>query len=84
MEIQPDALRKDIIAQIRMIDEQIGVIEEFAKERNIKPVKVTDQHGAWVLPPLLLAKVISYNSLVALQAPRESGRTRGGPPGRTR
>jgi hypothetical protein len=67
MNVSPDALRKELVALIRQINEQIEEIEKVAIERKIPIETIQDQQGNWVFPPLLLAKVQAYAALVQLQ-----------------
>lgn len=68
MIIQPDALRKDLVALIKLVDAQIEEVERTAKAQGVDKTVVRDGHGNLVLTPLLLAKAQAYNSLVLLQA----------------
>lgn len=67
MIVSPDALRKETVALIKQIDEQIKEIELFAYARDIASTQVTDGRGNWVMTPLLQAKATAYNTLVLLQ-----------------
>lgn len=81
-----DTMRKDTVALITQIDRQIDEVTKVALDHNREPSQVTDEHGSFLLSPLLQAKAIAYNTLVMLQsgtnAPAGRGRER--PPSRPR
>ena len=68
MIIQPDALRKDLVALIKLVDAQIAEVEKTAQAQGVDKTALSDDRGNLVLTPLLLAKAQAYNSLVLLQA----------------
>ncbi len=68
MVINEDILRRDTVQLLGQIDAQINEVKQFAAGRGIKPVQVRDDHGNWVMSPLLLAKAQAYSTLVTLQA----------------
>jgi len=65
--ISPDILRRDTIQLINQINAQIEEVEAQAKLNGVKPTSLVDHDGNFVLPPLLLAKATTYNTLVMLQ-----------------
>lgn len=67
MIVNPDALRKDTVQLLKLINEQIAEIEIEAIHFGVTALKMRDKNGAWVLPPLLLAKTQAYANLIALQ-----------------
>jgi hypothetical protein len=67
MIISPDALRKDLVALIKVVEAQITVVEQTAKAQGVDPTVLQNQDGSWPLIPLLTAKAQAYNSLVLLQ-----------------
>lgn len=73
MNVSPDALRKETVQVLNQIDNQIDEIEALAEERGIEPEQLRDNHGGWVMPPLLLAKVQGIAVLVHLN---EQGKRR--------
>lgn len=70
MNVSPDALRKEVVALLRQIDDQIAEIRREAYSQKIRPTDLRDNNGSWVMSPLLLAKAQAYSTLVALNEPR--------------
>lgn len=67
MIINMDILRKDTIKLIKQIDEQIAQVQGIAAVHHCEPSQLRDEHGGWVLTPLLQAKATAYSTLVMLQ-----------------
>lgn len=51
---------------LETIDHQIHIVETFAREEGIPPLKLMDRNGNWVMAPLLLAKAQTLTSLAYL------------------
>lgn len=66
MIVSPDALRKDVVALLRSIDDQIDEVEAESRKLGCLPEQVRDTNGSWALSPLLLAKAQAYAALVQL------------------
>lgn len=67
MIINADSLRKDTVALIKQIDNQIAEVTHAAEQMGISPERVRDSHGNWPMIQLLQAKAQAYNTLVLLQ-----------------
>lgn len=63
MDVSPNELRKQTLATMRDIDATIAAVEDT----YTSPARATDQHGAYVMPPLLVAKAQCLNTLAILR-----------------
>lgn len=72
MNVSRDALRKEVLATLRRVDASIQAVTETALARGSAPERFVDQHGSFVMPPLLLAKTQCLATLVALNDPRRT------------
>lgn len=66
MEVSPNALRKETVQVLSLINEQIDAVKQAAAGRGITATKLVDDRGNFVLPPLLLAKSSCLNTLTLL------------------
>jgi len=71
MIVNADSLRKDTVALIRQIDNQIAEVTREAVRMGVPPERVRDSNGNWPLIQLLQAKAQAYNTLVLLQPPKK-------------
>lgn len=62
----PDMLRKETVQLMKQIDTQIEAVRGVAQEIGCAPEVVRDGHGAYMMSPLLLAKVMAISTLVDL------------------
>ena len=67
MDVSPNILRRDTVQLLGQINTQIAEVEEHCRRRHLPPEKLVDEHGNWVMIPLLLAKAQAYSTLVQLQ-----------------
>lgn len=72
MDISPNELRKETLATLRQINEQIGEVERIASRnsrfgRRMRAHELQDQNGQFILPPMLQAKVQCLNTLALLR-----------------
>lgn len=67
MNVSPDTLRKETVALIKQIDEQIAEVHRMAELGGINPTRMRDAQGNLFMTPLLHAKATAYNTLVLLQ-----------------
>lgn len=70
MIVSPDILRKETISLMSQIDAQIYEVKKEADRKNIPPEQLRDEHGNWVMIPLLAAKVNAISTLAQLNQPR--------------
>lgn len=74
MDISPNSLRRETLATMRGIDEQISDIDSYIESndltkggRRLEATELRDQNGAFVMPPLLLARAQCLNTLAILR-----------------
>ena len=67
MIINDDLLRREAVQLIRQIDQQIEEVRRQAAARGLAPHVLRDEHGNWVMIPLLLAKTQAYAMLIQVQ-----------------
>lgn len=70
MDVNPNALRLATVNTLKEIELQIDEINSFAMNRGLELHQVKDHNGAWVMPPLLLAKTQCLHTLVMLNENR--------------
>lgn len=70
MIVSQNDLRRDTMQVMRYVDEQIKAVEALAESMRTDAVRLRDSQGNFVLPPLLLAKAQTLNTLVLLQQPK--------------
>lgn len=68
MDVSPNALRRDLMAQLRMIEAQMAEMDRHAATIGIKGYQLRDANDAWTMTPLILAKAQVYAALVQLQS----------------
>ncbi len=66
MDVSPNALRKETIQVLNMLNQQIDEVVIEAEKRDIRPTKLADQRGSFLLAPLLLAKAQCLATLTLL------------------
>lgn len=66
MDVSPNALRKETVQLLGIVNQQIDEILDEAKLRDIPPTKLIDQTGSFLLTPLLLAKAQCLATLTQL------------------
>ncbi len=66
MDVSPIALRKETVQVLNEVEAQIKEIREISASRDIPATKLTDQTGAFVMVPLLMAKSQCLATLTAL------------------
>lgn len=73
----PNQIREEILELVDDINTQIDVVKATAADLNVVPEQLRDHHGAWVLAPLLVAKVQLYSTLFEMEKTLylQSGRT---------
>jgi hypothetical protein len=69
MNVNPDALRKEVIQTLREVEASISVAKQDAKDLDIQAEKLRDHWGTLVMPQLLLAKAQCLDSLIRLNEP---------------
>lgn len=70
MIINADILRRDTLALLRQIETQIEEVKKEAQSMGIPPETLRDSSGGWAMSPLLLARAMTYSTLVQLQIPK--------------
>jgi hypothetical protein len=66
MIVNPNDLRRTLVALIKQIDTQIAEVEKEAERMGIRPEQMIDTQGGWAMTPLLLAKAQAYGALVQI------------------
>lgn len=70
MIISQNELRKQTVELLRQVDAQIKTVEATAHRHGIDPKELRDDHGNWVMVPLLVARVQVISTLVQINQPR--------------
>lgn len=73
MNVSPNELRKETVAVLGQINDQIRAVQETAAGRGIPAAKFRDENGNWPMVSLLLAKSQCLTTLTQLN---EQGRKR--------
>lgn len=68
--INYNVLRRELATTLTMIDQQITAVKTEAEKKGTRPENLQNEHGDWVMIPLILAKVQATAALVELSKPR--------------
>jgi hypothetical protein len=67
VKISETALRQALRDTLKDVNTSLAVIERQAKRMGVEPQLIRDEHGNWILAPLLVAKAQCIHALVLLQ-----------------
>lgn len=66
MIVSPDALRKQTVQIVRLLDEEIELYHGKAQRSGMSPFRISNDEGQYKYGELLTAKLSALNTLVLL------------------